>query len=299
MFDDDINYDDVFGLTADDTANGEKGADTADQPSDEETSGAKESEAAEQTQDESEDSGETADMDEPEADAGRKPQSKEENARYAAARRKADAEVEKRVKDALDSRFARMGMTDPYTQKTITTAEEFDSYLNRLEDERRENVAKKAGMSKEELDEFINNQPEVKAAREAQAQAQEARIQAQIAEELRQISALDPSIHTVADVLNSENGEQIKALISQNRTMLEAFKLANFDRLRGESGEDERRHAELNAASKSHLTQSKTRGQGMASVPKETLHWYKIFNPDMTEAEIQRDYNKQLKNTGG
>lgn len=302
MFDD-IDYNEVFGVSADPAdGSGAEDRQSADAGADAAAAGAEEQDVADPAEDNDieaapESAGEEEEADGP-SETGDSPDSKQRGKKdsvYAAARRRAEAEAGKK----LDEIIKGYGWTNPYTNTPIESRADYDAYRSAFDEEKQEKVRKKTGMSKEEFNEYIDSLPQVKAAKEAQAQAQEARIQAQIADELRQISALDPAVHTVADVLNGENGGQIKQLISQGRTMLEAFKLVNFDRLRELSGEDERRHADLNAQSKSHLTQSRSRGQGMTAVPKDVKEYYNVFLPNMSDAEMQRDYNKYLRDSGG
>lgn len=294
----DINENDLneaFGLTADESA-GENEAETAEQPQTENDEGENESDAADQTEVEDEGGDEESSA---EPDEGKEKQSKEDNAKFAAARRKAEAEVDKRVKDALDSRFARMDMTDPYTNKKITTADEFDAYLSKLEDERRESMAKKAGMSKEEFDDYIQSQPEVKEAKAEREAAQRQAVQARLAEELKEISKLDPTIREIGDIAKSENGQKISEYVNRGYSLLDAFRIANFDRLMREEEAAERQRVYNNNAGKAHLVRSKARGQGMAEVPKETKEYYKIYFPHMSDSDIQKEYNRWEKQKNG
>ena len=53
------------------------------------------------------------------------------------------------------------------------------------------------------------------------------------------------------------------------------------------------RQAAVNSArSKEHLTETKTRGSGAASVPAEVREQYKLFVPNATEEEIQKHWQK-------
>lgn len=293
MFDD-IDYNAVFGVeTEAENASGAEEQETAEPAEEEDTEGAEEQDVAEPADDSGESPDDTG-AEEQDSSGAKKPKGKKDSV-YAAARRRAEAEKNREIDEIIKG----MGWTDPYTQQPISSKADYDAYKSKFQEDQRKKIAEKSGMTDDEFNEYIAELPEVKEAREAKEQAQQAQIQAQISEELRQISALDPSVHTVNDVLTGENADQVKAYIGRGMTMLEAFKLANYERLRSVSAEDERRHAAENAASKSHLTQSRSRGQGMSAVPKETMQYYKMYFPNMTDAEIQRDYNKYLKNNGG
>ena len=296
MFDD-IDYNAVFGLDSDaENAPGEEEQETAEPAEEEDTEGEEEQEAAEPA----ENSGESPDdtgAEEQDSSGEKKPKGKKDSV-YAAARRRAEAEAdakaEAKATAMLNEMISGYNWTDPYTGQQIKTKAEYESYLEKFNEDQRKKVQEKSGMNDEQYEKYVAGLPEVREARKIKEEAQQAQIRQQIADELKQISALDPSIHTVSDVLSGENGELIRECIAKGMTMLDAFKLANFDRLRNGAAEDERRHAGYNAASKAHLTQSKSRGQGMTMVPKDTLDMYRAFNPDMTDAEIQKDYNKYL-----
>lgn len=297
MFDEDIDYYAALGIENPDEGEGAKEADAADQPTeDEQTEGEGEQETAEPAEetDEAEESEQSDNDVEPADDPGRKPKGKKDSV-YAAARRRAEAERDREI----DQIIKDMGWTDPYTQKPITTKAEYDAYKVKYAEDQKAKLREKSGMTEEEFDKYLGELPEVKEAREAQQKAVQAQIQSQIADEIRQISALDPSVHEVSDVLSGEGGDQIRAYIAKGYTLVDAYKLVHFAELQNNAVAQTRKTAEANAAGKSHLTASKPRGQGMAAVPKETMRWYKAFMPDMTEAEIQKDYNKQLKDTGG
>ena len=299
MFDD-IEYYAALGVENPDEGNGANEADAADQPSDEtETEGEEEQEAAEPAEETDESSEEEQSGDtEPEAadseQTGRQPKGKKDSV-YAAARRRAEAEKNREIDEIIKG----MGWTDPYTQQPITSKAEYDAYKAKYAEDQKQKLREKSGMTEEEFDQYLGELPEVKQAREAQQQAVQTKIQAQIADEIRQISALDPSVHEVSDVLSGQGGDKVREYIAKGYTLVDAYKLTHFEELQNRSAERARDTAGRNAAGKSHLTASKPRGQGMAAVPQETMRWYKAFMPDMSEAEIQKDYNKQLKETGG
>ena len=92
-------------------------------------------------------------------------QSAEENAKFAAARRKAEAERDAAIAQAqqaarrsLDESIAALGQTDPYTGKQIKTKAEWDAWKTREAQEKRREVAESAGMNDAEFDAFVATQ---------------------------------------------------------------------------------------------------------------------------------------------
>ncbi len=247
------------------------------------------------------------------ADGEKAVQSKEENARYAAARRKAEAERDAAIAKAkteaqadaqkvIDEAYRDMGLTNPYTKKPITTKAEYDAYKQQRDIEQKAAFIKKAGMTDEEFQSFVANLPEVKAAseklaaaEEAQRAARETEAKARIDAQIKEIGAMDPSIKSVADLKKMENYDRFYQLVKIGNSFVDAYKLANMERLTAASVNASKQAALNSVASKQHLSATSTRGQGSVSVPAAVLEQYRAFNPKATDAEIARHYNAYVK----
>lgn len=306
-----IDYGALFGIDA----SGAEVQEAADPAADTNAQGVNEQEAAdpaEQTGNEAiadgtaageNDSSKTAEGEGEKQDA-------EKNAQYAAARRKAEAErdaaIEKARKDAqaeaariINEAFASSGLINPYTKQPITTKEEYDAYKLRYDDEKKKAMMRKSGMTDADFDAFVQNLPEVREAREAKEQAEQAQKEAREAaakvkvdEQLKAISALDPSIRTLEDLAKMPTYPKFYELVKKGNDLTDAFKLANYDALTKGAAAGARQAA-LNAAQgKQHMGQTQTRGAGAVSVPAEVMEQYRAFNPDATEAEIRAHYAK-------
>lgn len=290
---------DVADPAADTTAQGENEQDVA-APAEQNTENTPADGAAEGGNDSSEEEGETG-------------QNAEQNAKFAAARRKAEAErdaaVEKAKAEAqaeaarvINEAFKNSGLVNPYTKQPITSKEEYDAYRQRYEAERKKAMMRKSGMSDADFDAFVQNLPEVREAREAKEQAEQAKREAQQAaakvkvdEQLKEIGALDPSIRSMEDLAKMPTYAKFYELVKKGNTLTDAFKLANYDALTKGAAAGARQAA-LNAAQgKQHMGQTQTRGAGAVSVPAEVMEQYRAFNPDATEAEIRAHYAKSHK----
>jgi hypothetical protein len=288
---DDINYGELFGVE-----------DTAQEPNEdaEKDTGAEEQEIT----DPADDSGtEKTDV----IDQGK--QSAEENAKYAAARRKAEADRDTAIAKAkeeaqktIDEAIRGMGMYDPYTKKPITTKAEYDAYKQKIDIEKKSKVAKASGMSEDEFNSFVEDLPEVKAAKEMQAKAEEqlkaaqqAQAQVKINEQLAEITAMDPAVKTLEDLKAMENYEDFYKYVKRGSTLVEAYKLANFDKLTSDTAKGAKQAVINSLRSKSHLEKTSGRGAGAETVPSDIAEQYRIFNPGATDAEIQKHYNKYIK----
>lgn len=231
-------------------------------------------------------------------------QSSEENAKYAAARRKAEqerdaaiAQAQQAAQRSLDEAIAAMGQTNPYTGKPVRTKAEWDAWKAQEAQERSREVAESAGMSEQEFDSFVNNLPSVRDYRKAADEARQQKQKSILNDQITEIGKLDPSVKTVSDLMNRPEYKQIYNYVRNgNISIVEAFKLANYDSLT-QGAAAASRQAALNAtASKEHMAPTQTRGSGAVSVPDDVKAMYRLYNPEATDAEIREHYNKYHKN---
>lgn len=328
---DDIDYGALFGIDAEGaevTEPAEPSADTTAQGANEQEPAepaAVEEQIEETNAERAEDGGQSTGEDSPEGQAaqpkqnpqGVRPaaqQTPEQNAQFAAARRKAEAERDAAIAKArqeaqaeaqrtIDEAFRNSGLTNPYTKKPITTKAEYDEYRARFEAEKKARILKKSGMSDEEFKQFVEGLPEVKQAKEAQAaaetaarQAREQQAKLKVEEQLKEISALDPTIKELKDLAKMETYPKFYELMKRGNSLTDAFKLANYDALTGRAAAASRQAAINSAQGKQHLSPTTQRGAGAVSVPADVKAEYLAFNPDATDAEIQQHYNRYVKN---
>ena len=209
------------------------------------------------------------------AGAGIDPQTREQIAR----------EIRAQAATQLDESIAALGLTNPYTKEPIKNKAGYDAYRAKLDEDRRTKLLKKAGMTEEEFAKLAAEQPEIK------AQLEEAR------EAKRQAAAA--AMNTVEDLAKMPNYAEFYRFVKQNRlSLVEAYRLANMERL-SERAAAATKQAAINAAqSKAHLEATKSRGKGgdVPAISAEVLEYYRAINPKATEAEIRADYARYLKN---
>ncbi len=296
---DDINYGEIFGVEGSSGYGSEHEAD-------ETVTGAEEQEIT----DPADDGGEGVPGVE---GSDKKAQGNDENAKYAAARRKAEAErdaaiakakmeADQEKQKAVDAVYRDMGLYDPYAKKPITTKAEYDAYKQKMDLEKKSKVAKASGMSETEFDSFVSELPEVKAAREMKEKAEEqmraaqqAQAQVKINEQIAEIAMFDPTIKTLDDLKKMENYEEFYDRVKRGNTLVEAYKLTNFDKLTAATANGAKQATINSIAGKNHLEKTSGRGAGAMTVPSDIADQYRLFNPNATDAEIQRHYNKYIK----
>ena len=236
-------------------------------------------------------------------------QTSEQNAAFAAARRKAererDAAIQAAREDAqrqIDEFYKGCGITNPYTGKTVTTKAEYDAYKAREAEERRNELKMSVGMSDEEFRAFVDSLPEVQEAKEAKEAAEKAKAEAEreqaraeLREQLEELNRLDGSIYELGDLARMDNYDEFYALVKKGNTLVDAYKLANFDMLSQRGAEGAKQAAINSLQGKQHMGATQTRGSGAAPVPQDIKEMYRALNPGVTDAEISAHWQKNHK----
>lgn len=280
-----IDYNAVFGIE------GEEVQEAAD-PATEDNVGANEQEAAAPAG-ESQDGAE--DEQEPSDESSHHVQTDEENARYAAMRRKAEADAEKRMNAELDKSIASLGLTDPYTNKPITNHAEMQAYRQRFVEEQRKEMQEKAGMSPEDYKRFVDSLPEVQAGKAAQQKVMDLEIRAKIDSQMREIQMISPEIKSMEDLSKLDNFDKLYDMVGKGYELADAYKVLNYDRLTAKAAEAAKQQALNSIGGKNHLQPVTPRGQGAVPVPADVVAEYRALMPEATDAEIQAHYNKYAR----
>lgn len=243
-------------------------------------------------------------------------QTKQQRAENAARRRREeqqaaiDAAVKKAVegerarsKGQMDAFFAKAGLKNTVTGKPITTMEEFDAWRADYDAAKLQKDLKAGKLTPEALRSAVEQTPAIQALKKQQEQQaaeaeqrRQAEAKARVDAELAEIHKMDPTINTVEDLLSMPSAKAFYDLVRKGNSFLDAFRLANFDRLQTARAEAARQQAMNNARGKDHLTGTGTpQGTGAATVPADEMRAFKLFNPTATEAEITAWYNKHKK----
>lgn len=280
-----INYYELFGLTPEEGANEQE---IAEPVTDDMPEGVEEQEPAAPADEPTE-----TEVEETEAPVV------DENAKYAAARRKAEAERDEAIAQAKAERkrtveeiLTAIDMRDPYTGRRITTEEELAEYRKRHDEERSAEFKRRAGMGDEEYKSFVDSLPEVRAAKEAEAAANFAKKRAEIEEDLKKIQEADPNVTDFVALTKTEGYSRISDLYGKGVSLYDAYKLVNYDKM-VERAASASKQAAINAArSKNHLTSTTQRGTGNVEVPSDVLAQYRLFMPNASADDIRKHYNK-------
>ena len=133
------------------------------------------------------------------------------------------------------------------------------------------------------------------AAERAQQEANEAQARVKVDEQLKEIGKLNPNIRELKDLAAMETYPKFYELVKKGNTLVDAYRLANFEALTSSAAAATRQAALNNLQGKQHMGQTKERGAGAVSVPAEVKEMYRALNPGATDAEIQAHYNRSHK----
>lgn len=253
---------------------------------------------------------ETEECEQPQTEVPEQEPKTDRDAQFAAARRKAEAErdaaIARAKEDAqkqVDEFFKTSGLMNPYTGQPITTRAEYEAYRERFEADQKAKLMEKAGITQEEFQAFVQGLPEVRAARQAKAeaeaaarQAREQEAKARVDEQLRQIQAIDPTVKELGDLAKLDTYPKLYDMVKRGYSILDAYRLANYDALTHRAAEASRKAAINSVQSKQHLKATESRGGGAIPVPDSVLEEYRVLNPGATKEEIQKHYQSYMKN---
>jgi len=263
----------------------------------EEVADAEVSEAVEPTEETAEPEGE--ETGEQTGDSEPAPQSDEENARYAAIRRRAEDEARKRYDaqvNQMNQQVVAMcqGITHPVTGKPITSAQEYFDALAIQQRQTQEQELQEKGIDPSMIDRMIATNPVVMQAQQVIERSKATEAEAQVQRDLEELSRIDPSIKTMSDLAALPNlTEMLDMVATKGVSIVEAYKMCNFDTFMQHTNEAARQQAINQMRGKSHLP---SQGQNVATddddvdVPADIMARFKADGK--TEKQIKELYKR-------
>ena len=208
-----------------------------------------------------------------------------------------------RARQEWTSFFSKAGLRNTLTNKPINTLEDFNEWYEAFEQAKLSRELQEGKLTQEGLNKAISEHPAVKKMQESldrerdtARQNNEAAARAKIDAELKEIHEMDPSINGVEDLLKMPNAKEFSEYVRKGNNFIDAYYLANRERLAEKTAQAAKQQAMNAARSKDHLNATgNARGAGAASVPAEEMELFRLFNPTASEAEIQAYYNKSRK----
>ena len=265
-----------------------------------EDAGAEVAEPAEQPEETTE-AGETETGETVEEDGNAEPQeqSAEDNARYAAIRRRAEEDARRRYEgemNYMNQQIAAMcqGINHPVTGQPITNMREYVDALGAQQRIAREQELEEKGIDPSMIDRMIESNPVVMQAKQVIEKSKINEAEAQLQRDLAEVSKLDPNIKGLQDLAALPNYPAMVDLVARsggNLSIVDAYKALNFDVLMSHTNDAARQQAINQMRGKSHLP---SQGTGVATenddveVPSEIMSRWK--EQGKTEKQIRELY---------
>ena len=258
-----------------------------------EDTGVEESESAEPMEDETTEATET----ETDVETGAvepEPQSAEENARYAAIRRRAEEEAKRRYESeigSLNQQITAMcqGITHPVTGQPITNVRDYVDALSIQQRQANEQELQEKGVDPSIIDRMIAANPTVMQAQQVIEHAQQTEAQATLERDVAEIGKIDPSIKSMADLASLPTYSQMVDFCMRNRgaSIVDAYKVFNFD----SRSQAARQQAINQMRGKDHLASQSTgvaQSDEYVEVPAEIMS--RMKSEGKTEKQIRELY---------
>lgn len=191
------------------------------------------------------------------------------------------------------------GQKDPYTGRPIQTEADYRAYVEAKAQDERKRELEAAGLSPETIKGLVDEavaplkqQTQEMTLRIAaeRARAVQARAEQAINASLRNISAEMPEVKTLDDIAKLPTAGRFRALIRQGVGLEDAFFLANRDTLVKNKLEAARQAAINQTAGKNHLAPTGAGGGEVVEIPPVMAEQFREMNPDITDAEMKKQY---------
>ena len=245
----------------------------------------------ETTETDVEETGETTESAEPPK------QSDEDNARYAAIRRRAEEDARRRYEGELDSLNQQViamcqGINHPVTGQPITNVHDYMDALAIQQRRASEHELEEKGIDPSMIDRMIASNPTVMQAKQVIEQTKQFSANAQLQRDIAEISELNPNLKGFEDVAALPEFREMLEHVARGASLAEAYKITNF----GKTSDAARQQAINQMRGKSHL---QSQGVNVATpnddveVPAEIMASWK--SEGKTEKQIRELYKTVAK----
>ena len=258
---------------------------------------ANEAEAVNQPEGTEDVSTEEVETSETEEAAEPQPQSDAANKAFASMRR--ELEAAKRREEELNKMFASQfgEYKNPVTGQPITDARGYAEAFAAQQRLQMEEQLKQNNIDPKIIDRMIQDSPAVKAAEAATAELNEIKSQQMLERDIKTVLELDPTLNSAEDLYKDPKMPEIIERINAGMSLVDAYKIVNFDRLTGAKGEAAKQAAINSVKAKNHLTTGTSLdvGDSGEDIPADMIEMYKESFPEKSMAELKALYNKAIK----
>lgn len=220
------------------------------------------------------------------------------NSQFAAARRKAEAEMRRR-----DERIARMckDFKNPITGQAIHTVDEYIEALDAQERMNAEQKLRDSGVDPQFLEEAISRNPVVMQAQQVMERQKQEEMDRQIANDIKEIGKLNPAIKNIGDLSKDESFIAVYERWQKSNfteSLYDIYRLVNFDKLTTQRADAAKQAAINQARGKNHMEPTSSgvnQNDNLQDIPESELAVWKEYYPNATMTELKQKYNATLK----
>ena len=218
----------------------------------------------------------------------------DDNARFAAARRQAEAQIA-----ARDQRFKeRFGhITSPVTGRPIQSEQDYFDALDYQAQMQAREQAKAQGVNPDLIEQLVTNSPAMRQAQEAIRQATIEEGTREMNQQIQQISSFYPEVKSLDDIVKMDTFPVFDAYMRQGLSLVDAFRLANFDLLSQRDAAASKQAAINAAKGKGHLSPVGGGAGDLAhevDIPASERALWEEFYPGVPYKELKKKYNSTL-----
>lgn len=218
-------------------------------------------------------------------------QTDEENARYAAIRRRAEEDARNKYQsemNALNQQVAAMcqGVTHPLTGQPITNVRDYMDALQIQQRQANEQELQEKGVDPQLINRMIAQNPVVMQAQHVIEQSQIVAAENAVQRDIAEITKFDPNIKGINELAALPNFPEILDRVQRGMSLVDAYKIANY----GNTKDAARQQAINQMRGKEHLTTQTgvEQDEEYVEVPAEIMSRWK--SEGKTEKQIRELY---------
>lgn len=209
---------------------------------------------------------------------------------FADARRRA----EKEQREKADAEFVRRfgNFKNPLTGEPIRSQADYFAALDAQEQMNLENELKEKGVDTSVIQQYIDNNPTVRQAREYMAQIQQQEIAKQINADVAELGKLDEGIKQFDDIPK----DVVEFAQTKHLSLTESYKILNYGKMQQKNVEAERQRAVNQIKGKQHMTPMTgvATNNNEVEIPANELESWQALFPNKTHDQLRKLYNEAL-----
>lgn len=209
-----------------------------------------------------------------------------------------EAETQKRVDASIARQFE--GILNPYTNKPILTEADLTAYRSAFAAEEQRQQLEEMGVSKEVLDNYIQNHPAMQQAQQVIHQQEQQAANDFMAKEFEAMKKefLDCGLESPQQLNETEAGRRALQMWANapGITLADAYAATHRREISKKQSAAAKQAAMNEMNSKGHLRQTKG-SNAKGDVPAEIAAEYKKYFPNATHEEIAEMYRKNCEST--